>query len=119
MLAARADVLVAKQTALAQVRAVFLAQLLHLDEAAAEQLITGLMALVPAADGTCVAGEFHHAAVKKAAAKRKLSTAKETIPGEGGFIWRSPRLEMNLTLGQLIDQVLLKHRSAVAETLFG
>lgn len=119
VLAARAEVLLAKQAELTAVRAEFLRQLLALDAAQTARLIDRLLALVTEKNGECTAGEHHFAAVKKAAAKKGFTVTDETIPGEGGFIFRSPRMEMNLTLGQLVDQVLIKHRAAIAETLLG
>ena len=118
LLATKADILAAKQQALAEVEQALVEQLLTQDDKATSALLKSLLALLPDTAGTIVAGERQADAVAKAAGRSKHTVAKETIPGDGGFIYRNDTTELNLTITELVHRVFATHRATLAQTLF-
>tara|TARA_Y100000310_G_C20592972_1_gene769032 strand:- start:471 stop:1013 length:543 start_codon:yes stop_codon:yes gene_type:complete len=113
-LAAKANVLVAKQEELDETQTKVVDEILAWDGAATGDLLTHLLKLAPA-DAELTAGAKHADALKKAGAK---NVASETISGDGGFIARAANEEVNLTIRHLVAQLFIRHRAAIAAQLF-
>ncbi len=113
-LAAKANVLVAKQEELDATQAKVTEEILDWDDAATDDLLEHLLKLAP--DGAeLTAGAKHADALKKAGAKNITS---ETISGDGGFIARAADEEVNLTIAHLVAQLFIRHRAVIAAQLF-
>jgi vacuolar-type H+-ATPase subunit E/Vma4 len=116
-LKAKSAVLEAKQAELAAAQAEAVKKLLEMNEQETEQLLRSLLDLLPEDEGELVAGEKHRQALRRLA--RGRTVAEETIPDDGGFAFRSPSTEINLTLRHLLAQVFARHRAQLAHILFG
>jgi len=110
---ARAGVLKAKEEELQETEKQILAQLLEEDP---KPLLKALLKLVPDEKGTIQAGEHHAKALHALAGDHTI--AKETIPGEGGFIFTGKTAELNVTLSHLVAATFRKHRANIAGALF-
>lgn len=113
----RARVLQAKQEELDATRQAVVATLLGLPDDETLQLLTTLVAHIPPEKGVVIAGEQHAALIKKLLPSH-VSLAPETIPNEGGFIYRTDQMEIDMTIKQLVTQLFAKHRSSIAKILF-
>lgn len=113
-LVGRAGVLRAKEEEIEKTKQVLLEQILEEDPA---PLIKALLELIPDEDGKIIPGEKHAATVKKAAHGKNV--ASKAIPHDGGFIFEGETTELNVTVSNLVDHILKKHRAAIASVLFG
>jgi V/A-type H+/Na+-transporting ATPase subunit E len=118
-LRARAAVLDAKQQELEHTRRALVETIMNRDKADTTQLLTSLLRLVPDTDGTLVPGSIHRTLLEQLARKNKLTVARESIPGEGGFVFRGEEAEIDLTIGHLVRELFAKHRSDISRVLFG
>jgi hypothetical protein len=118
-LAARAEILQTKQAELDITKAEVIKQVLAWPKAKTQDFLQGLFALVPEdKNGHIQAGAVHRNVIKALASKHKLKLAEEDIPNEGGFIYISPSVEIDLTLSRLIDELFTRHRTDLAQKLF-
>ena len=115
-LGAKAEVLEAKQAELAATKAALIKHINDWDDTEAEQLLKGLLKLLPGEAGTITAGEHHRDLLTKLV-KEPHQLNKTTVPG-GGFIFRTHNSEINLTIEHLVQQLFVRHRAAIAQTLF-
>jgi vacuolar-type H+-ATPase subunit E/Vma4 len=117
-LAARAEVLEAKQKALDDLRGDFLAELRQLSGLELKKFLGALISLAPETPGVIVAGEYHREAVEKEVLKRGHKLAKEVLPKEGGFIYQNSQMEINFTTSYLANQLWVRYRTELARVLF-
>lgn len=118
-LAARADILRAKQAELNAAYQETVAQVLAWDTTEATQLLLGLLALLPKdAKGRIRAGSVHEKLIRGLVDERTLTIDEKTLPDEGGFSYYDSEIELNLTVGYLVRQVFIRHRSEIAQMLF-
>lgn len=119
-LTARADVLRAKQAELERILQLLHQDILGWNERETTALLTALLELLPSdhKDGTLVAGS-HHADLLRSLVKRHgYHVASDTLPDEGGFLYRGSDTEINLTLSYLVQQLFARHRARIAQILF-
>ena len=114
-LAAKANVLEAKQEELNTTRDEAIKQLLAQDAAATKELLESLLKFAPA-DATLIPGSEHADALKQVA--KQATVAEETVANDGGFIARSAKEEVNLTIRHLVQQLFIRHRADIAQKLF-
>lgn len=115
----RSKILHDKQKQLDVLEQAFLQQLLDMPKEESKAMIEKLLKHVPKKEkGTIVAGEVSHHAVEKLCDSKEHTVAKEVIAGEGGFIFRGDKSEVDLTFTNLVRQVFLHHRSEIAHVLF-
>ncbi|MBI1833946.1 MAG: hypothetical protein HYR90_03930 [Candidatus Andersenbacteria bacterium] len=112
-LESRSHVLEGKEEELKKTQQVFLQEILVQD---GDDLVAALLTLVPEEDGVITPGEKHATLVKKLARGKKI--ADETIPNEGGFIFRGKTTELNVTTSHLVERLFKKHRAQIASMLF-
>ncbi len=115
-LGGRASVLQAKEQALTEAKEAFVKNVLEQDEAGIKDLLKKLLATVGYTSGTIVPGEVHLSQLKDVAGAFDVDS--ESIPKEGGFIFRGEKVELNLTISHLADQLFQKHRAELAKMLF-
>lgn len=117
---AKANILIAKQAELARLEVALAEHVLAQDSVTAERLLRHLLKLVPEdMAGEMLPGERHQTLLQKLAARRKkITLLEETVPDDGGFIFRNPQIELNLTVRHLVRQLCLRHRAALAQHLF-
>lgn len=113
-LAAKANVLVAKQEELDATQEQVVQDILGWDDAETSKLLTHLLSLAPEG-AEITAGANHADALKKAGAK---NVSGDTIKDDGGFIARAADEEVNLTIRHLVAQLFIRHRAAIAAQLF-
>ncbi len=95
-LAGRARILLAKQEELEKTKKEFVRFLLFLDASAQKDLHKKLEAMLPKTKGTIIAGDTD----------------------EGGFIFKSKNVKINLTYKYLTDNIFWKYRAEIAKELF-
>ena len=117
-LKAKADILTTKQDVLLKARDRVTQSVLAWDEAKARRLIETLLGLVSEESGTIAAGQVHENLVRQLAEKRGLQVAQETLEGEGGFIFRSKRSELKVTVSHLVELLFKQTRAEMAQILF-
>lgn len=117
-LESRARVLQAKQKELLSLKDAAVAAIHNWNSEASKKFIISLMAMLPKEDGELVAGELH-ADIISTLAPARAKVSSETIPNEGGFVYRTKTSELNLTVNHLIDRLFQSRRSEIAKLLFG
>jgi len=113
-LAAKANVLNAKQEELDTTQDAVVNEILSWDESATTALLKHLLTLVPEG-ATITVGENHADALNKIGAKNVEGT---TIKNDGGLIASSEFAEVNLTIRHLVAQLFIRHRAVIAAQLF-
>jgi len=117
---AKAKILMAKQEELEETKRLVVAAVLVWNKEQAESLIESLLKLVPAGAGELQVGEVHEDIVNKLVDERgDVKVSDRVLPKEGGFIFKGEDMELNVTVDRLVEQLFLKHRAKLAETLFG
>lgn len=116
-LAAKAQILAAKQAALAHVQAAVVQHILAWEGGPLERFISALLERVPAG-GVIVPGAAHEAVVRTLAEGRGLAVEGPALPDEGGFVWRGEKGELTATVSRLVADIFTRHRAQIARTLF-
>jgi V/A-type H+-transporting ATPase subunit E len=118
-LLSRAQVLKVKQEEIEKVKKEVKSQIINWEDEKVDKLIKGLVELIPEnVEGEVVPGSAHEKWVKKYTDKKKLSLSDKQIQDEGGLIYRGKDVEINVTVGRLVDQLFSRRRSEVAKALF-
>lgn len=117
-LKARADVLLTKQTELENVLEEAKKTILGWPEAERKEMVQHLLSFVEEDEGELYPGEIDENIVRQIGEKKGFKVKKETIKGEGGFIYRGDKTEMNLTVGALLRQLFDSQRAEIARVLF-
>lgn len=117
-LMARAEILRAKQRELKQTAQETAQEILAWGEEESTELIKKLMASVPKEKGTITAGEKHEPIIKKEAEKRGLKMTSATVADDGGFVYRSKKIELNLLVNHLVEGLFGRNRAVIAKELF-
>lgn len=116
-LAAKSAVLAAKQAELETAQKLAADKLLSQDEDSASRMLKSLLSHLPEEEGQIIPGEVYREELG-AMLPANLKLAEESIPGDGGFIYRSKQTEINLSLRHLMAQVFERHKAQLAKTLF-
>ncbi|OGY37229.1 MAG: hypothetical protein A3E36_01375 [Candidatus Andersenbacteria bacterium RIFCSPHIGHO2_12_FULL_45_11b] len=116
-LAGRALILRAKQKEIASTKDAFVSYLAQLPDAQSKALYQELLNKLPGTSGEIIAGEKSKAIVEKLTTKHH-AISKETLPDEGGFIFRSKHVEINSTFSYLAEKMFWNHRADIAKELF-
>lgn len=117
-LAARADVLSAKQAELDELGQAFADELNRATGEAGKNMMAAWLKSLPAEAGTIVPGEHHAEILRTLALRPGFELSGQAIPGEGGFLYRSARVEVNLTTSNIVAQLLVRHRAELAGIVF-
>lgn len=117
-LAARADVLRVKQAELDRLKQAMVAQILAWPPAELHEFLASLLKPLLSQKGEVVAGEKHHRALHALSQQLNFTLSQQTIPAEGGFIYRTAYQEINLTIRQLVNFLFERHRAKMAQELF-
>jgi vacuolar-type H+-ATPase subunit E/Vma4 len=115
-LSGRALILNAKQEELEKTAEVFVEHLLNLSAKKSKALHESLIATLPETKGIIVAGEYSKDILTGIKTVHALS--KETIPKEGGFIFKGKNVEINSTFSYLTKQIFADHKADIAHELF-
>lgn len=116
-LQSRAAILIAKQKELDSLEHKLREHLLALTPEETRKLLRSLLAHLPeGSQGEILAGDQHAKILASLSSTRKI--AKETLPQEGGFIYRGGQIELNLTISHLTRQLCLRHRAQLARLLW-
>lgn len=118
-LAAKAAVLQAKQQALQALQADAIKEILAWPARETKSLLTALLELLPDTPGLLTPGEHSAETLSPLVARGPHRLAKEVIPADGGFIYRTRSTEMNLTISHLVEQLCRRRRAELARELFG
>lgn len=118
-LAAKAHVLSIKQAALDALGETFTKHLNSQANNEAQRMIEKLMTNIPPkSKGEIIAGALMMEIVKSVAKKKSFTVSSQTIPNEGGFIFRGERQEYNCLTSHLVKELMVRHRAKFAQTLF-
>ncbi len=118
-LLSKSQVLKAKQEEIESIRTEAKSQIINWDDEKAKKLIKKLIDLVPDnAEGEILPGGAHKKWIIQYAGKKGLKISDEEIANEGGLIYRGNNIEINVTVGRLVDQLFSRRRSEIAKVLF-
>jgi len=117
-LEARAQVLSVKQAELDQVLLEAKKVVLGWDKEQTRRLNKSLFELVPEKSGKIVPGAEHEDVVTELARQKGFTVSKKKLAGEGGFVFKGTKTELNATVGYLLKQLFEQERTQVAKVLF-
>ena len=117
-LAAKANVLTAKQAELAALEQAMFKEVTSWDEAEVKKLIAVMFELLPTTEGEVTAGEMHADTVAGLAKKKGLELVDAPLPNEGGFIFTYPEGQLDMRLSRVIKQFFSQRRAEIARRLF-
>ena len=117
-LAAKAQVLTAKQQELDELREAVVDEILGWDATQTKAMLKALLEQLPEPGGTITAGATQADILAELADTYQLTINKRRIPNDGGFIWQSKLMEINLTVRYLTAQLFKRRRSDLAKLLF-
>ncbi len=116
-LKSRADILMAKQARLNLLESKFRDRLVALPLTDTKALLGRLLALIPSeGTGEIIVGDRHVQELR--ALTSAYTIVDETLPQEGGFVYRDRHLELNLTISNIVRQLFRQHRAKLARQLF-
>lgn len=120
MLEAKASILSAKQDQLKATQQAVVIKILSWDETKTGNLLKALLALLTdRTDGSLIPGVHHEKLLRQLAADQGIDCTEETVSDDGGFIYRTPTSEFNVTIHNLVAQIFARQRSEIAGRLFG
>lgn len=120
VLEAKAFILRAKQEELEATQQAVTENILSWDEAKTRNLLEGLlMLLTDRTDGTLIPGSYHAELLKKLTDEQGIDCSEDVVNDDGGFIYRTPTSEFNVTIRNLVAQIFARHRAELAGRLFG
>lgn len=117
-LAARADILRAKQDGLDKTTQAAAVAVLSWDKSRTASLIKSLMKQLPEEKGKITPGEKHVELVRREAERLGHKVLDKTVAGDGGFLYSGREVEMNMLVSELVKNVFARHRTEIAKVLF-
>ncbi len=118
-LQAKADVLASKQSELEQTEQDTVNAILAWDDKQAKGLIKALLDKLPKQPGEIIPGEKHANIVRDLVSKQdNWQVSPDTIPQDGGLVFRDEKTEINLGVRHLVRQLFTRHRTEIAKHLF-
>lgn len=117
-LAAKANVLTAKQAELTALEQVMFEEVKSWGAAEAEKLIAAMLELLPVSSGEVIAGEAHAGIIVSLAKQKGLEVTGTPFPNEGGFLVTYPEGRLDMRLSRVIKQFFTQRRAEIARRLF-
>jgi len=114
----RAQVLRAKQEELDEVLTKAYKEIVSWDKGDTTLLINALLDLVGKEKGVISPGTAHAEVVRGLATKRGFKVTERMIEEDGGFVLKSDKTEINLSVKHLLKQLYERNRAEIARVLF-